>query len=228
MGICECEQSGMAEHANVAAAYCRKAWLASADEGGERVMSYVRAISLDRDDTRHLVSICATLLNLGRFSDSLHAYEVLLTNDASLRSALELGVPNGAFRTYVRALDRMQRMHPDFHPANEASIRAVSRIMAQCGDSDGDIARAMDVAGAMLLERGIAPFSVNQLLTADEFPPDEDGPIVDLDFVLDVPSAVALDLTMQYVRHLSRVDISIPSSLSVSFRAQEDHHAYEC
>jgi len=168
----------------------------------------------------YLNALCSALINFGKFSESQAPFDELMdpTKDGAMH--LHLGVPNGAFRRYLRWLNKGQEdMKMDIRPANEQQIRDVVSIMETNGDSDEDIGRVMDIAGDILREHKLVFMGNAPRLNPVLDPVDGGHPYFGMHIVVGTSSEEAFDMTCDYAERLAASRVKIPMSVVLSFKA---------
>ncbi|SPD65475.1 protein of unknown function [Cupriavidus taiwanensis] len=187
-------------------------------------MYYVRNIERLNEWETHVMTLCTVLINFGKFSESLEPFTRLIDPTRTLGSHLSVGVANGGYKRYVAALDQCQKaMAMDIHPVNEGQIRAVADIMDANGDTDEDIARAMDFAGDILREHGYLYLGVQHKVNPVREPVDGGHPYFGMRIAVAVSEDEAFEMTCDYAERLAQSKVKIPSSLVLSFEPGSVH-----
>jgi hypothetical protein len=204
--------------ADAAAALEVKAKLAIVLGDIDQAQYYVRNLKLLKAHDRYLLAAATVAINFGFFSESLPIYREMIDPERGDFSLLDYGVANGAYRTHVAALDRAQLdLKMKVHPVHEQLARQVAAIMEENGDSDEDIARAMDLAGELLREHKLLFKGLHHLIKPVLDPSDGGHSYFSLQIALEVDEETAVDLTCDYVDRLAGANCKIPSSLVLSF-----------
>ncbi|WP_312538260.1 hypothetical protein [Achromobacter mucicolens] len=211
----ECEKLAKSDAVR-AMAY--KAILCISTGSYEDALYYVRNIAHNRSKL-HAPTLASVLINFGRFSESLDAYRLMLTPEILISDYLHLGVPNGAYSSYVKALDiaRKNMQLATVFPEAEADIRAAAAILDENGESEDLIALAMDVAGEIMRERSLVFYGLHHKLRPVPHPRDGGPAYFGVDIGVEADDETAFEMTCQYAERLAASDRFIPVSMVLKF-----------
>jgi hypothetical protein len=134
---------------------------------------------------------------------------------------LHLGVANGAYITYLEALDnaRTKMQLDSIFPEAEESIRCVASILQSNEEDEGTIARAMDIAGEVLNDHRLLFHGLHHALRPVPHPFDGGPAYFGVEIGVSVDHDTALDLTCEYVERLSAANVTIPISMVLKFKS---------
>ncbi|WP_286899114.1 hypothetical protein [Achromobacter sp. UBA2119] len=211
----ECEKLARSDAVR-AMAY--KAILCISTGSYDDALYYVRNIALNRSPL-HAPTLASVLINFGRFSESLEAYRQMMAPDMLTPDYFHLGVPNGAYRSYVEALDfvRTKMQLATVFPEAEADIRAAAAILEENGESEDHIASAMDVAGEVMRERSLVFYGLHHTLRPVQHPRDGGPAYFGVNIGVEVDDETAFEMTCEYAERLSASDKFIPVSMVLKF-----------
>lgn len=186
--------------------------------------SQARAL-LDRirsPEVRHGTA-ATVLVNLGFFSESIPHYRFSIDVRVSggALANLRQGVSNGAYASFAAASDVARTMYPatvdSAFPA-QAGARAIVQVLRDNGDTEADVAAALDIAGDMLREKRLFDYGHDdanpRIVSA---PPDGMPPYFTLALRVAVSEADALDMTLELVDRLASSPRRIPASMNLHF-----------
>ncbi len=218
----ECEKLAKAD---ACAAMSLKAVLKTAAGNEKDAHYYVQNLQAIRGN--YFPALASVLINFGRFSQSLESYrEIIRPESIQVRDNLELGVANGAYVSYLCALDKVrENMNlSDLKPAQEASLREAVLILHHNQESEEDIAAAMDFAGDIMREHGVVFKGLHHRLRAVSAPPDGGLPYFGVDIEIDADVDTAFDLTCEYTEQLAHSTVKIPMSMVLTFKGSTEIH----
>lgn len=193
----------------------------------DEALYYARNIKLNHSSL-YGSTLATVLINFGHFSESLEVYRQLLTVPEIVREEyFHLGVANGAYSTYIDALEayRKNMSLSSFLPAVEDEVRAAAAILAENGESEQLIARAMDVAGEVLRERSMLFYGLHHAVRAVQHPRDGGPAYFRVDIGVEVDDDTAFDMTCEYADRLAQSSATIPVSMVLKFSSILEPHA---
>lgn len=216
----ECEKLAKRD-ATLAMAY--KAFLSVAAGDYRDAQYYVRNIK-HNCSSLYAPTLASVLINFGHFAESLESYRQMMTTPELLSpDYFHLGVANGAYATYVEALDfaRTKMQLAAVFPAAEADIRAALAILDENGESEELISSAMDIAGDILRERSLMFRGLHHSLRPVPHPLDGGTPYFRVGIAVAVDDEEAFDMTCEYADRLAESTKSIPVSMVLKFTSLE-------
>lgn len=193
----------------------------------DEALYYVRNIRLNHSPL-YASTLATVLVNFGHFSESLEIYRLLLTERELVQERyFLLGVANGAYSTYIEALEayRKNMSLSSFFPAMEDEVRSAAAILAENGESEQLIARAMDVAGEVLRERSMMFYGLHHAVRAVPHPRDGGPAYFRVDIGVEVDDDTAFDMTCEYADRLAQSSTTIPVSMVLKFSSVLEPHA---
>lgn len=207
--------------ADAVGAMALKATLCVAAGELEEALYYVRNIKLNRSPV-HTSTLCTVLVNFGKFSESLPVYrELMMAPDQVIPEYFHLGVGNGAYSSYLEALnqvrDKMQLN--SIFPDAEDSIRSVVSILEMNHESEETISLAMDIAGDILREHRLLFDGLHHALRPVPFPYDGGPAYFGVEIGVEVDDETAFDMTCEYAERLAASDKAIPVSMVLKFKS---------
>jgi hypothetical protein len=212
----ECDKLARAD---AVGAMVLKANLSVAAGALDDALYYVRNIKANRSG-EYLPTLNTVLVNFGKFSESLPTYRDMMMEHVSA-NYLHLGVANGAYITYLEALDnaRTKMQLDSIFPEAEESIRCVASILQSNEEDEGTIARAMDIAGEVLNDHRLLFHGLHHALRPVPHPFDGGPAYFGVEIGVSVDHDTALDLTCEYVERLSAANVTIPISMVLKFKS---------
>lgn len=173
------------------------------------------------DEKQSLATQTTVAILCGYYTRSLSPYRTIIDPDFGEFQFLMQGVPNGAFETYIRALDKGRNvMKLTLTPHIEEDIRSVVDILQAHGDSEEQVIAALDIAGEVLRDHKMFQYHVHPRIRPVAEPRDGQAPYFGYDMFVNTDAATAFDMTLEYVEKLACSNVRIPTSMVFSFVAE--------
>lgn len=200
--------------------YAIKMVLTAATGAYDEAMAMLGSLKC-HDEKQALATQTTVAILCGHYTDSLSTYRTIIDPDFGEFQFLMQGVPNGAFETYVRALDKGRKaMNLTLTPHIEKDIRSVVDILRANGDSEDQVVAALDIAGEVLREHRMFQYHIHPRIRPVPDPSDGQAPYFGYDMFVNTDPATAFDMTLEYVEKLATSNLRIPASMVFSFVAE--------
>jgi hypothetical protein len=172
----------------------------------------------------HVAAKVSILCNLGYFSEALAIFkEYSAPEKGNMTNAWKRGYLCGAFRTMNSYLPKAKKMQFELGALDiDTAVRAAN-VTEKAGVSDEDVAKVLDVAGAVLRKHKL--FFVGEGLRVNVFDTEADhDPFIEISFDLEVSSSEAHSLYQEFVDQVTQNVPVVPSVVTVSFRPWKQQH----